>query len=101
MNAQPRPAERVADNTKPARKGLVPVLPRTPRHRMTAALRETRAAAGLTIAQVEVGSGVYGYSQIERGKNVNLRHAMMLARFFGKPVEELWSLPAAGADHGT
>ena len=86
------------DLPRPARKGGSPVPPHDrPRHRVLSNLRAIRLTARLTIAQVEAGSGVYGVSAIERGKNVNLRHAMMLARFFAVPVEAVWTFaPEAG-----
>lgn len=98
MTSTPSPAERLAAQPKPPRKGGPPVPPPQFRHRVASRLRQARLALGLTASAVEAGSRVYGYAAIEGGKNVNLRHALMLAKFFGKPVEELWSLLSEGGD---
>ncbi len=49
---------------------------------------------GLKLSQVQVAAVIgitsVRLSQIEHGESPSLTHAMSLARFFGKPVEELW-----------
>lgn len=69
-----------------------------PRHTVMSSLKGMRMAAKLTLGAVQKGSGVYGIAAIEKGKNINLRHALMLARFFKVPVEAIWTLPPEDAD---
>lgn len=57
-------------------------------------LRALRAALGLTQRDVSVGSGVNNatVADAEAGFEMTLTNALKLAKFFGKPVEELWPL---------
>jgi DNA-binding XRE family transcriptional regulator len=60
----------------------------------TSALVEMRAACGLTLREVAGYSGVAlaTIDRMERGHKCELQNAMMLARFYEKPIEQLWSL---------
>ncbi len=67
-----------------------------PRHRVMNALQRQRDLAGLSVSAVERETGVRGLKDAERGKNINVRHAIILARFYGLPVEAIWSVPEEG-----
>lgn len=64
------------------------------------ALRKIRKELGLTLRDVEKGSGVNlpGIWRCEIGAEVELSKALKLAKFFGVPVEQLWKLKD-GASH--
>jgi DNA-binding XRE family transcriptional regulator len=62
-------------------------------------LAECRAALGLTLRDVEKGTGVSNctLSHIERGYGLTLETAWAIAEFFGVPITELWQrLPGKG-----
>lgn len=56
-------------------------------------LEVVRAQLGLTQTEVAdaIGMNVVFYGNIERGKSITLTTAIRIARFYGKPVEELWT----------
>lgn len=55
-------------------------------------LRDKRTKMGLSLRDVEKGTGVSAptISRAERGDDLILSHAVALARYFGVAVEELW-----------
>lgn len=88
----PSPAELVARRVgQPGRPAdPAPVV----RHRLVNAIAAERTRLGLSRNAVEKATGVPGLKAIEDGKNVNVRSAVLLARFFGLSVEALWTVPA-------
>jgi DNA-binding XRE family transcriptional regulator len=61
-------------------------------------LRELRVALDLTQRDVAaaVGLSAAGYHQIEvQGNDVCLSTCVRLAKFFGKPIEQIWVKPEA------
>lgn len=94
----PSPAELVANAKPPDGRrvtGMANFGGRRGQHRRLAnAVAAERTRLGLSRDAVEKAAGVRGLKAIEDGKNVNLRSAVLLARFFGLPVEALWTVPA-------
>jgi DNA-binding XRE family transcriptional regulator len=58
-------------------------------------VRERRLALELTESDVSqaIGIGRATLNQIESGCGIRLETALKVARFFGRPVEQLWQLP--------
>jgi DNA-binding XRE family transcriptional regulator len=57
-------------------------------------IREMREGLGLSSRDVGKGAGVghVNVTRAESGYGVNLHTAMKLAKFFGKKIEDIWSL---------
>ena len=55
-------------------------------------LREVRRSLNLRQADVQNALGVTNVSTIENGTACSIVYALKFARFFGRPVEELWQL---------
>jgi len=54
-------------------------------------LRELRVQLGLTMRDVsKCGVCLATIARAEQGFEIELSHAIMLAKFFEKPIEEIW-----------
>ncbi len=53
-----------------------------------------RKQLNLTQMDVSLGSGIAQFTvlNMEKGKGCTLKNAFRIARFFGKPIEEIWSI---------
>lgn len=85
----PSPAERMA-----AHKSRKPTAPAGRKVVWVCRIREVRTGLKppLSLRDVEKGTGLDSghVSQIENGTELTLGNARVLAKFFGKTVEELW-----------
>jgi hypothetical protein len=99
MTLELSPAERLAERLRSGGADSGSPIGR-PRHNFgpVVALRTARERLGLSISAVEDSTGIRGMAAVERGKNLNLRHALILAGFYALPVEASWSLPGADSD---
>lgn len=65
-------------------------------------VREARMTLGLSQIDVAAALGLHQptYWRIESGCGIGLERALRVAEFFGKPVEELWSIKRKEPEDG-
>jgi len=62
----------------------------------TCTLRDLRKGLGLTLREVAgCGVDIATINRAEYGHEIHLSHALALAAFYEKPIEEIWSSGAA------
>jgi DNA-binding XRE family transcriptional regulator len=68
-------------------------VPLRPHYVVPNKLKELRTAAGLSLGDVEAGSGVGSQTvaSAEDGGDISLSRAMCLAAFWEQPIAEIWT----------